>query len=448
MSDKRNQSQPQSVLVEAAVKKKLDERFIETDDIASIVSLAFQGNKNAILFGPGGFGKSGMIGYITESLFSPQHCSNCKDKFEQDNLSKKEISKKPFCEESEECGKNRVFIQSFGEGMSEDRLYGGMDFKHFDDHREMRFKPEHSFLNYECAIFEEIFDAPPVVLLSLKDTLTARELRNGEQRFPMKTRCIIALTNKEPNEISSLGPSAHALVERFPLQLNVTWNKFNEPQWKKLFNKVKPRQHKEIKDKLAGITALVHERGGFVSPRTAVHALETAIINSDRGLEHCFDGLQYIAGYQNITADIEEEVRQMRIRQECVDTLVSCELDFTTIDNMFQTVSSSKVCGNIIAAFKQIDSKLEELRVTDDLYDRRSELRSRLADKIQNAREKMIELAENESSADELLNKPIDEIEEKKEPIAEVGFSEETIEQMRKDGVLTDEQDSEDNNPF
>ena len=65
------------------------------------------------------------------------------------------------------------------------------------------------------------------MLLSLKDVLTAREMRNGYQRYPMKTRCVVALTNKEPNEISALGPSAHALIERFPLQLNLKWDSYD-----------------------------------------------------------------------------------------------------------------------------------------------------------------------------------------------------------------------------
>ena len=38
-------------------------------------------------------------------------------------------------------------------------------------------------------------------MAALKDTLTAKEVRNGNQRFPMKTKIIIGLTNKTLDEV-------------------------------------------------------------------------------------------------------------------------------------------------------------------------------------------------------------------------------------------------------
>src|SRR3989344_470734 len=52
---------------------------------------------------------------------------------------------------------------------------------------------------------------------------TEGALRKGVQVFPMRTECIIGLTNREPAELAEMGPAAAALVERFPLQLRVTW---------------------------------------------------------------------------------------------------------------------------------------------------------------------------------------------------------------------------------
>jgi hypothetical protein len=163
------------------IKEILDREFIFTDEVARMLELGFGASKNLIIFGPGGHAKSEMIKAVIHGLGL----------------------------EAE------TFFQFFGEGMDESKLFGGLDFKKLETEKVLEYHPERSFLNSRIAVFEELFDAPASVLLALKDTLTARELRNGAQRFAMKTEVIICLTNKQPQEISELGPAAHALIERF-----------------------------------------------------------------------------------------------------------------------------------------------------------------------------------------------------------------------------------------
>ena len=79
------------------IKAHLDTGFIETEKISRILSLAFQGEQNCILWGDAGHGKSLMVVEAIEGGLG--------------------IKREDY------------FVQSFGEGMSEDRLYGGMDFK-------------------------------------------------------------------------------------------------------------------------------------------------------------------------------------------------------------------------------------------------------------------------------------------------------------------------------
>ena len=175
------------------IKQILDEKFIFTVEIARMLELGFNARKNLIIFGPGGHAKSEMIQAV--------------------------IDGQGLAEET--------FFQFFGEGMDESRLFGGLNFRKLEEDKILEYFPEKSFLNSKVAVFEELFDAPASVLLALKDTLTARELRNGSQRFKMRTELIICLTNKMPSEISELGPAAHALVERFPLQYNLQWKDYS-----------------------------------------------------------------------------------------------------------------------------------------------------------------------------------------------------------------------------
>src|SRR3989344_7001698 len=171
------------------IRDRLGREYILHEEIARLLALAFDSGKNVLLWGLGGHGKSEMVAAALACVATDAE----------------------------------IFVQSFGEGMDEATLWGGLDFAALERDKKLIYHPENSFLNRPYAVFEEMFDAPASVLLALKDTLTARKLRKGSQVFPMKTNVIIAITNKNPQDLSDLGPAAAALVERFPLQLKVDW---------------------------------------------------------------------------------------------------------------------------------------------------------------------------------------------------------------------------------
>lgn len=377
-----------STQTETAFKNILDERFIKTDEVASILSLAFTSNKNAIIFGPAGHGKSDMLKYITNALI-PKRCPNINGG-----------SCNGACECPEEDKISDVFVQSFGEGMDEAQLWGGVDMGKLQDPENPRleYAPQYSFLNYSFAIFEEIFDAPATVLLSLKDTLTARELRNGYQRYPMKTRCVVALTNKRPEEISKLGPSAHALIERFPLQLNLQWDSYEYADFKELFDKVYPsNEHRgisDIKKTLAELLASAHAKSQFVSPRSAIHALECVLQHKDRG-DSAYNILRHVPGFEGLIENMERDLHDARYRRQCVDAIVTQEMEFDDYYNMTIEANDPIQCLRSIKKFKEIDSTLEVMSMPDDLYAQRNDLRDRVKTAIDVMANMASELAEN-----------------------------------------------------
>jgi len=110
--------------------------------------------------------------------------------------------------------KDRVFIKSLSEATTVEDLFGGINIKKMTDTGSIEYNCENSFANKEIVIFEEIFDANPQVLAALKDTLTSKEIRNGNQRFPIKTQIIIGLTNKTYEEVIE-DDSTEALTQRF-----------------------------------------------------------------------------------------------------------------------------------------------------------------------------------------------------------------------------------------
>ena len=164
------------------IYETLKKKFINTSGVSEVLKNAISNNMNVILFGKGGFGKSEMCG----ELFG---CNELK---------------------------NRVFIKSLSEATTEEDLFGGINIKKMTESGVIEYNCENSFANKEIVIFEEIFDANPRVLAALKDAITSKEIRNGNQRFPMKTKIIIGLTNKTYDEVIQ-DDSTEALTQRFPV---------------------------------------------------------------------------------------------------------------------------------------------------------------------------------------------------------------------------------------
>jgi len=158
----------------------ISKKFINMSGPSQVIKNALANNMNLILYGKGGFGKS----EVCDELFS---CAELKD---------------------------RVFIKSLSEATTVEDLFGGINIKKMTDTGSIEYNCENSFANKEIVIFEEIFDANPQVLAALKDTLTSKEIRNGNQRFPIKTKIIIGLTNKTYEEVIE-DDSTEALTQRF-----------------------------------------------------------------------------------------------------------------------------------------------------------------------------------------------------------------------------------------
>ncbi len=345
----------------------LSERFVRSEQMARIIALAIESGKNVLLWGPGGHGKSEMI---TAALSVVT---------EEDN----------------------VFVQSFGEGMDEATLWGGLDFRALEDEKVLRYHPENSFLVKPYAVFEEIFDAPASVLLALKDTLTAKKLRKGSQVCAMKTKVIIAITNKDPDEISDLGPAAAALVERFPLQLKVEWPSYKSSDYLALFQKVAPQltgaDLNGSQGVLAEVMAKASESGEIVSPRTAVHAL--GIVKTAAALRgsHSVDkqdllDLCFLPGMEQFAENLKAELDAAYERAQAESRLIAAEQKLQAIISEFSAANGSpikllQVARRLIA----FQDEASNLKVTDGLTDRRKQMRDTASEKAAEAQRLALE---------------------------------------------------------
>jgi energy-coupling factor transporter ATP-binding protein EcfA2 len=333
------------------ILSRLSERFVRSEEIARILALAVESGKNILLWGPGGHGKSEMV---TAAL-------------------------------SVVTNEDNVFVQSFGEGMDEATLWGGLDFRALEEEKVLRYFPENSFLAKDIAVFEELFDAPATVLLALKDTLTARKLRKGSQSFPMKTKVIVGITNRDPSEIADLGPAAAALVERFPLQYKVEWPTYKSADYLQLFNKVAPHlPGADLNGSMGVLAELVAKAGegdSPISPRSAVYALgvvkAAASLRGD-SMVHKEDlvDLRFIDGLEGLAANIKAELDAAYERAAAESRLQEAERKFQALLTEYSAATSSPI--KLLQASKRFlvfQDEAANLKVTDGLAERRKQLR-------------------------------------------------------------------------
>lgn len=219
-----------------AVKKNpVAEKFVFMDKTVNILNVGFSTAKNVILYGPGGHGKSEItLDFLKAKGIDP-------------------------------------FIQTMGTGMTTDRLFGGLDIPTFETTGKIEYLVENSFMNHEYVIFEELFDAPDFILEQLKDILSSGVFRNGTQIFPINTKFIICCTNRTRDEFSK-NMSLKALMERFPLELNVIWDNYTEISYNKLLES--KFGEGEVDPVIPYLLQEYAKNGITISPRVAVTAYQ------------------------------------------------------------------------------------------------------------------------------------------------------------------------------
>ena len=306
------------------------DQFVFADEMRRAFSLALVAGVNLIFSGPGGHAKSEFLAAAMGAISDAT-----------------------------------PYVKSFGQGTSSEELYGGIDLDAMNGRdgqkATFRYNAGESFLTAPLAVFEELFDAPPRVLTSLKDTLTARELRNGTQRHPMKTTMIAAATNHSPQEIAEGGPEIAALVERFPVQLEVKWDDYTEDAYMKMFGAVLSNEPSELTNVnwedvaamqkrvadvqitksmqriLARVLVDLRQDKVIVSPRTAMLAVRltraAAIINGrDRVVADDIGAIVFLPGVHRMKSRVYElisEYARTIVDEEAMDNLAQRVDDLT-----------------------------------------------------------------------------------------------------------------------
>lgn len=311
------QNKKQNPLIKTEKMQNLSEsvstakdKFVFMDKTDKVLEIGYNTGKNVVLYGPGGHGKSEMtLEFLSDRGITP-------------------------------------YVITMGTGMTGDRLFGGMDIKEFNESGKIEYLVENSFMNSEYVVFEELFDAPDFILEQLKDILSSGIFRNGTQIFHIKTKFIICCTNRTRDEFSK-NMSLKALMERFPLELNVIWDNYTEISYNKL---LESKFGLENVDPVIPYLLQEYAKNGItISPRIAVTAY---LVYDQCGPE----ALSYIAEFTKKPSLIAEAINKF-------EATIKFRNISASLSNILTELSNAK-----------IDSKADELRYKKLIKDLDKEL--------------------------------------------------------------------------
>jgi hypothetical protein len=242
--------------------------------------------------------------------------------------------------------------------MTTDRLFGGLDIPTFEKTGKIEYLVENSFMNNEYVIFEELFDAPDFILEQLKDILSSKVFRNGTQIFPIKTKFIICCTNRTREEFSK-NASLKALMERFPLELNVIWDNYTEASYNKL---LETKFGEGNIDPIIPFLLQEYHRGGItISPRVAVTAYTV--------YQECGpDSLSFIAEFAKKPTLISDTLKkyQSTLKFRKLSNDLDVTINELQSNNMITTDEKAKFTSDLGLLATGI-KEMKKLTVTDDL---------------------------------------------------------------------------------
>lgn len=306
-----------------AVKKNpIAEKFVFMDKTVNILNVGYSTRKNVILYGPGGHGKSEItLDFLKSKGIEP-------------------------------------FIQTMGTGMTTDRLFGGLDIPTFETTGKIEYLVENSFMNHEYVIFEELFDAPDFILEQLKDILSSGVFRNGTQIFPIETKFIICCTNRTRDEFSK-NMSLKALMERFPLELNVIWDNYTEISYNKL---LESKFGVDNVDPVIPYLLQEYAKNGItISPRVAVTAYQ---VYDECGPE----SLSFIAEFAKKPSLIAEAIKKFESTIKFRELSAGITESIETITNLpLVSREDERLHKDAISTLKKQLADMKGLTVGDDV---------------------------------------------------------------------------------
>ena len=222
--------------------KSLSEDFVFQDKAIRKVYTALATGKNAILYGPGGFGKSALTKAICRKLGLP-------------------------------------IIYKIGyEGMTAEELLGVPNMTRLlkDSTYEVAFENS-VFAKPGILILEEFLDCGPSTAAALKDILSERGFREGDNKKESLIASVIITGNKDPKSLAKDDSSGAFYKERFPIWYKVIWESNKASNYLQFFNAYYKDEYVNNFKMFNLLSVLCENTSDFVSPRIATEAADVML---------------------------------------------------------------------------------------------------------------------------------------------------------------------------
>lgn len=307
---------------------ELNKSFVFHESATRKLYAALVTGSNALLHGPGGFGKSVLVKAVCEVLGLP------------------------------------VIYKIGFKGMMPDELLGVPNMKALLEESRYETAFENSlFSKPGILILEEFLDADPSTAAALKDVLTDKGFREGNTRKESLISNVIITGNKDPEIISQGNDDSLTAfyLERFPYRHNMIWERFREEDYLKFLKIYFSNEYESNKDVFTLVSRLCAGTNKFVSPRVATQASEAAL---NLGVDY----LDTISGLDtSMITDIKYQMKHEALfnREEKLLSSVQKEV-ITCIDELGQNDVSKAIITK--TKLQIIEKKLSEISFSDSSF--------------------------------------------------------------------------------
>jgi MoxR-like ATPase len=263
--------------------KELGADFVYHEEATRKLYTALATGNNAILYGPGGYGKSVLVKAFCHNLGIPVIC--------------------------------KVGYK----GMTPEELLGVPNMTKLLNDSTYEIAFENSvFACPGILLLEEFFDADPSTAAALKDVLTEKGFRDKDSRKESLISSVVITGNKTPEEVATDQSTAAFYQDRFPFRHNMVWKSFEVDNYLEFFQVYFKDSYRENYNKFVLLAQLCSETEKNVSPRIAKEAGDVVI---DLGVDF-LDGIEDIdtSAIERFKYDLDLECK-LREESEILDKI-------------------------------------------------------------------------------------------------------------------------------
>jgi hypothetical protein len=290
------------------------------DDAIRTLYFATVTGQNAILYGPGGYGKSKVVKYFYKKLGIPVYTLVCNSATTVEDL---------------------LGIPNMKKIMEESKY-------------EIAF--ENTLFNNKGILFlEEGLDMQPEVASALKDVLSTKGYHRENEIIPSFISSVVIATNKNPNECALDDSTAAFYEERFPHVLKMEWKEHTYETYLEFL--LASEVTFDLEKNVVKLLASVFEENKL-SPRKCLYYTE--VINSM--------GIGYLTHIDSLNTSSIEDMKELSIQKDIIATLLSA---VNTLKTAIITDIPGQPIEEKIKAIQHMSNYLLTLKCPEDQIDLR-----------------------------------------------------------------------------